>query len=70
MGTVAPSEPQPMGGCGQGQEFDSMLLIATPAQTVTCDPMCSGWPETRSPGEEGSLRTAEPFDTLRVEALF
>lgn len=58
-----------MGGCGRGQEFDSMFLIASPAQTMTCDPMYPGWPETSSLGAKGSLCTAESLDTLWVEVL-
>lgn len=66
MGTTAPLEPLPTGGCGRGQEFDSVLLITT----LTCDPTCPGWPETRSLGAKSSLCTAESFHTLWVEVLF
>jgi len=66
VGTVAPLELQSMGGCGHGQEFDSMLLITT----LTWDPTCLVWPETRSPGAKGSLCTADSFSMLWMEVLF
>lgn len=50
VGTVVPLEPQLTGGCGHGQEFDSMLLITTSAQTMSCDLMFL------LPGGKGLLR--------------
>lgn len=61
---------QPTGACGRGQEFDAMLLITAPAQRVTCDPTCPGWPETRSLRAKDFSCTAELFNTVWVEVLF
>lgn len=46
-----------------------MFLIPAPAQRVTCDPTCLGWPETRSLGAKDSSCTAEFFSAVWVEVL-